>query len=72
MEKVLVMTFETESGKDLTVKVRDILDNLTSEKVKAVMAYAISKAIFTVNGMPIFKVLKAEVVETQKTVLEVA
>ncbi|MGL4873218.1 MAG: DUF2922 domain-containing protein [Clostridium sp.] len=50
--------------KDLTVKVRDILDNLTSEKVKAVMAYAISKAIFTVNGMPIFKGLKAEVVET--------
>ncbi|MGL4849201.1 MAG: DUF2922 domain-containing protein [Clostridium sp.] len=72
LEKVLVMTFESETEKDLTIKVRDIKDEITSEMVKAVMNYVIEKEVFSINGMPVVKALKAEIVSTEKTMLDLA
>ncbi|MGL5417525.1 MAG: DUF2922 domain-containing protein [Clostridium sp.] len=72
LEKVLVMTFENAAGKNLSIKVKDILDELSSESVKAVMNFIKAKGIFTIDGSPITKVLKAEVIATEKTILDLA
>ncbi|MGL4876145.1 MAG: DUF2922 domain-containing protein [Clostridium sp.] len=72
LEKVLVMTFETETEKDLTIKVRDIIEEVTSEMVKAIMDYVVAKEVFAINGMPVVRVLKAEIVVTEKTILDLA
>ncbi|MGL5414580.1 MAG: DUF2922 domain-containing protein [Clostridium sp.] len=72
LEKVLVMTFENAAGKNLSIKVKDILDELSSESVKAVVNFIKVKGIFTIDGSPITKALKAEVIATEKTILDLA
>ncbi|MGL5650029.1 MAG: DUF2922 domain-containing protein [Clostridium sp.] len=72
LEKVLVMTFENAAGKNLSIRVSDILDELSSESVKAVVNFIKAKGIFTIDGSPITKVLKAEVIAIEKTILDLA
>ncbi|MGL4849203.1 MAG: hypothetical protein ACRC28_09800 [Clostridium sp.] len=37
-----------------------------------VMNYVITKEVFSINGMPVVKALKAEIVSTEKTILDLA
>lgn len=71
LEKILVMVFENEAGKNLTIKIKDIIDDLDEAVLGEIMDTVIDNKIFTVDGYPVSKKVKCKLVSTETTPFEV-
>ncbi|TWH49565.1 DUF2922 domain-containing protein [Sporomusa sp. KB1] len=59
--KTLEMIFATESGKEVTVAVKDPKDGLTLAEVQAVMNTIIAKNVFSSTGGDLMSVKEAQI-----------
>ncbi|MEN6326013.1 MAG: DUF2922 domain-containing protein [Syntrophomonas sp.] len=64
MARVLEMTFSSELGKSITLRVANAKDPLTGAEVAACMDNIIAKNIFTSTGGELTGKVKAQVVTT--------
>ena len=64
----LIMTFKNEDGKESTVTLKQIREDITSAEIEATMDVIISTDIFSSTGGNIVSKIKAQVVD--KTVEE--
>ncbi|SHH42062.1 DUF2922 domain-containing protein [Tepidibacter thalassicus] len=70
MAKKLLMTFENELGKKVSISIDDPREDITSDEVKTVMNDIVTKNIFTSSGGDLKKVDSAKIVETDITEFE--
>ena len=50
VEKNLVMGFENELGKKVNISVKDVIDEVTSDKANEIMDLIVSKKVFKTDG----------------------
>ncbi|MGL5646333.1 MAG: DUF2922 domain-containing protein [Clostridium sp.] len=69
MEKkyVLKMAFKNEEGKQTTITLKNIKENLDSEAVEAAMDAIVAQNIFSSAGGNLVEKIDAEIVETTVT-----
>ena len=65
--KRLVMTFKTNSDKNISLSVDDPREDLTEAEIKAVMDLIVSKNIFSPDGATLVEAVEAKVVVTDTT-----
>lgn len=62
MTKTLQMVFLNEAGKNVTISIPDVRDDITSEDIKTLMQLIISKNVFDSTGGNFVSVMSADVV----------
>lgn len=71
MTRVLTMTFLTEEGKKVSIRVSNIKDNLTEQETKTAMETIIAKNIFTSKSGDLKSIDSAHIEESSVTELSV-
>ncbi|WP_333860231.1 DUF2922 domain-containing protein [Clostridium sp.] len=71
MTRVLTMTFLTEEGKKVSVRVSNVKETLTGQEVKTAMETIIAKNIFTSKSGDFKSIDSANMEESSTTELEV-
>lgn len=71
MARVLTMTFLTEEGKKVSVRVSNVKETLTGQEVKTAMETIIAKNIFTSKSGDLKSIDSAHVEESSTTEIEV-
>lgn len=72
VEKILVMSFENEAGRKVNLSIKDIVDQVTSEKAKEIMDFIISKKVFKTEGGYLLKKVNCEIVTKESTEISLA
>lgn len=62
MEKTLQMVFQNQVGKNVSINIAQVKDELTDQEVKALMQLIISKNIFETSGGNLITIMSANVV----------
>lgn len=72
MEKkyVLKMNFKNEEGKQSSITIKNIKENLTKADVDAAMNAIVANDIFSSAGGSLVSIIDAEIVETTKKTVE--
>ncbi|GIW49114.1 MAG: hypothetical protein KatS3mg079_590 [Caloramator sp.] len=65
MAKSLVMVFQNEAGKNVSLSIPNVRENITEQEVKTVMQDIISKNIFTSTGGNLITIMSAQVVNRE-------
>ena len=61
----LVMTFKNRIGKNVTLSIDDLRDDLTEEQIKAAMELIIEKNIFKKNNHTLVEAVDAQIINSQ-------
>lgn len=69
MEKTLRLIFRNAEGRQVTISVRDPLDDLNSADVNAAMDLIINSDIFQTTGGSIVEKVRAEIVAREVTTI---
>lgn len=67
IEKKLLMTFMTESGRKVSLFVTDPREDLSESEIKTAMDLIVEKNIFAPNGEDIISAKEAKIVQTEVT-----
>lgn len=72
MSRTLVMVFQNEAGKNVSINIPRVKDNLSDQDVKNVMQTILSKNIFTSIGGDLVSIVSAQVVnkETEEFIVK--
>ena len=62
--KKLLMTFNTEEGKKISISIEDPRENITEDEIKNVMTVILNNDIFSPGGGKLKEIVEAKVVET--------
>jgi len=62
MDKTLQMVFQNQVGKNVSINIAQVKDDLTDEEVKSLMELIISKNIFETSGGDLITIMSASVV----------
>ncbi|CDF57341.1 DUF2922 domain-containing protein [Thermobrachium celere] len=62
MAKSLIMVFQNEAGKNVSISIPNVKDEITENDVKVVMQNIIEKNIFTSTGGDLITIMSAQVV----------
>lgn len=62
MDKTLQMVFQNQVGKNVSINIAQVKDDLTDEEVKSLMELIISKNIFESSGGDLITIMSASVV----------
>lgn len=62
MAKTLQMVFQNQTGKNVSISLGDVKENLTSEEIKTLMQLIIAKNIFESTGGDLTTIMSADVV----------
>lgn len=71
VEKSLVMGFENELGKKVNVSVKDVIDEVTSDKANEIMDLIVSKKVFKTDGGFLVKKVSCEIVNKETTEISI-
>lgn len=71
VEKSLVMGFENELGKKVNVLIKDVIDEVTSDKANEIMDLIISKKVFKTDGGFLVKKVSCEIVNKETTEISI-
>lgn len=71
MAKTLIMVFQNDAGKNVSISIPDVRDNITEQEVKTTMQTILSKNIFTSNGGDLVGIMSAQIVNKDTTALNV-
>lgn len=71
VEKSLVMGFENELGKKVNVSIKDVIDEVTSDKANEIMDLIISKKVFKTDGGFLVKKVSCEIVNKETTEISI-
>lgn len=62
MDRTLQMVFQNQVGKNVSINIAQVKDELTDEEVRALMQLIISKNIFETSGGDLITIMSASVV----------
>jgi len=62
MAKSLIMVFQNEAGKNVSISIPNVKEEITENDVKLVMQNIIQKNIFTSTGGDLITIMSAQVV----------
>lgn len=62
MVKTLQMVFQNQVGKNVSISIGDVKDNITADEIKALMQLIITKNIFESTGGDLTTIMSADVV----------
>ncbi|WP_317311199.1 DUF2922 domain-containing protein [Clostridium thermobutyricum] len=71
VEKNLVMGFENELGKKVNISVKDVIDEVTSDKANEIMDLIVSKKVFKTDGGFLVKKVSCEIVTKETTEISI-
>lgn len=71
MAKTLIMVFQNDAGKNVSISIPDVRDNITEQEVKTTMQTILTKNIFTSNGGDLVGIMSAQIVNKDTTALNV-
>ncbi|MGV3026720.1 DUF2922 domain-containing protein [Clostridium thermobutyricum] len=71
VEKSLVMGFENELGKKVNVSIKDVIDEVTSDKANEIMDLIVSKKVFKTDGGFLVKKVSCEIVNKETTEISI-
>ena len=71
MAKTLIMVFQNDGGKNVSISIPDVRDNITEQEVKTTMQTILTKNIFTSNGGDLVGIMSAQIVNKDTTALNV-
>lgn len=71
VEKILVMGFENEAGKKFNISVKDVLDEITSDKANEIMNLIVAKKVFKTDGGFLVKKVSCGIVTKETTELSI-
>ena len=71
VEKSLVMGFENELGKKVNISVKDVIDEVTSDKANEIMDLIVSKKVFKTDGGFLVKKVSCEIVNKETTEISI-
>lgn len=71
MAKTLIMVFQNDLGKNVSISIPDVRDNITEQEVKTTMQTILAKNIFTSNGGDLVGIMSAQIVNKDTTSLNV-
>lgn len=70
MAKTLQMVFQNQTGKNVSISLGEVKENLTSEEIKTLMQLIVAKNIFESTGGDLITIMSADL--TTKDVQEMA
>lgn len=71
MAKTLIMVFQNDLGKNVSISIPDVRDDITEQEVKTTMQTILAKNIFTSNGGDLVGIMSAQIVNKDTTALNV-
>lgn len=71
VEKSLVMGFENELGKKVNVSIKDVIDEVTSDKANEIMDLIVSKKVFKTDGGFLVKKVSCGIVTKETTEISI-
>lgn len=71
MSKTLIMVFQNDAGKNVSISIPQVRDSITEQEVKTVMQSILAKNIFTSNGGDLVGIMAAQIINKDTTELNV-
>lgn len=71
MDKTLQMVFQNKSGKNVSINLQYVRENITPEEVKTLMELIVSKNIFDSKGGDLVSLMEANITSRETQELQV-